>query len=326
MHALDSDKMTGIINQQPHSTSSLAPIVLFVYNRPWHTQKTVEALKKNELAEQSDLIIYADAPKNDQAGSKVQEVRSYLKTISGFKSIKIVEREENWGLAKSIITGVTEVVNHSGKIIVLEDDIVTSPAFLSFMNQALDFYQSEQKVWHISGWNYPIDLSGLGEVFLSRVMNCWGWATWADRWAHFEKNPVSLIRNWTDQQKLHFDLDGSGVFWHQVMANAEGKLNTWAIFWYAVIYSNNGLCLNPTITYVDNIGHDGSGVNCGNSQTIKRTNITLETNVHVKWLTRIEESSLAIEAIKLYYRTQRKSFLSRVINKIGRLTIGRNFI
>jgi hypothetical protein len=306
------------------TAANLAPILLFVYNRPWHTQQTLEALQKNELADQSDLIIYSDAPKNDQAWSQVQEVRDYLKTISGFKSIQIIEREENWGLAKSIISGVTETVNQYGKIIVLEDDIVTSPAFLSFMNQALDFYQNQPKVWHISGWNYPIDPSGLGDTFLWRVMNCWGWATWADRWAHFEKNPQALMHNWSEQQKHHFDLDGSGVFWHQVTANAEGKMNTWAIFWYATIYEKNGLCLNPTQTYVDNIGHDGSGVHCGDAG--KQELVIVNQNLPHQFTTNYQENTLAVQRIKEYYQSQYKPIYIRAINKLARLTIGKNII
>jgi GT2 family glycosyltransferase len=114
-----------------------APIALFVYNRPWHTRQTVEALKKNELASESELFIYSDAPKNGKAKEKVKEVREYIKTIDGFKKVTIIERENNWGLADSIIDGVTKIVNEYGKIIVLEDDLVTSPYFLKFMNEAL---------------------------------------------------------------------------------------------------------------------------------------------------------------------------------------------
>lgn len=313
-------------NKLTPKISKIAPIVLFVYNRPWHTRQTVEALQKNYLANQSDLIIYSDAPKNDQDSSKVQEVRDYLRTIDVFRTVKIIEREKNWGLAANIIDGVTEVVNHYGKVIVMEDDIVTSPAFLSFMNQTLDFYQNENKVWHISGWNYPIDLQSLGDAFFWRVMNCWGWATWADRWQHFEKNPRRLIQQWSSQQKYHFDLDGSGVFWHQVIANLKGKMNTWAIFWYATIYERGGLCLNPTLSYVDNIGHDGSGVHCGNVQTLTQNKSILCDKPIINMPLKIEESIIAIQAIKQYYKNQKKSFFMRAINKISRLMIGRNIL
>ena len=152
----------GTINEEYISVENLkheilAPIVLFVYNRPWHTQQTVEALQKNVYAAESELIIYADAAKNDHAEEKVQEVRKYIKSITGFKSVEIIEQKTNQGLANSIINGVTEVVNKYGRIIVLEDDIVTSKWFLKYMNDALEVYKDEEKVMEISGHLYNLD-------------------------------------------------------------------------------------------------------------------------------------------------------------------------
>lgn len=303
---------------------NLAPIALFVYNRLAHTRQTVEALLKNVLAGESDLIIFSDASKKPEAALAVLEVREYIKTISGFKSVIIIERNENWGLVKSIISGVSEVVSAYGKIIVLEDDIVTSSAFLTFMNNALDYYQNQEKVWHISGWNYPINSEGLEDVFFWRGMNCWGWATWADRWANFEKNPHRLIEQWTDEQKYHFDLDGSGIFWQQVISNSKGKINTWAIFWYATIYQKNGLCLNPILNFVDNIGHDGSGVHCGN--TGERVPITVNPTAQINFPNDICESDRAVARIQVYYRALKRPFIVRVINKMSRILIKKNVI
>ena len=147
------------------------------------------------------LFIYSDAGKDEYDLPKVNEVRDYIKTIDGFKKVTILEREKNWGLAKSIIDGVTEVIDKHGKIIVIEDDLVTSPYFLKFMNEALSFYKDQNKVWHISGWNYPIDVSRLEDVFLWRFMTCWGWATWSDRWKHYEKN-VDKIRTIEDTRDI----------------------------------------------------------------------------------------------------------------------------
>lgn len=243
----------------------LAPIVLFVYNRPWHTKQTIEALLNNRSSSSSQLFVFSDGPKNGQSAHKVQEVRNYLKTVKEFKNIQIIERDENWGLADNIIEGVTSVVNEYGKVIVLEDDIVTSPFFLQFMNEALDFYQNEQRIWHISGWNYPVSTKGLPDTFLWRVMNCWGWATWADRWQHYEKNPEKLVKTFSKEDIDRFNLDGFHNFWEQVEANMEGSLNTWAIFWYATIFVNGGLCCHPSLSLVENIGHDGSGSNCAKS-------------------------------------------------------------
>lgn len=301
-----------------------APVVLFVYNRVAHTRETVSSLKLSTISPQTDLIVFSDAPKNEKAESQVKEVRDYLKTIKGFKSVKVIKREHNWGLAASIIDGVTDVVNEYGRAIVLEDDIVISPAFLQYMNQALDFYEDKKDVWHISGWSYPIDKEDLGDAFLWRGMNCWGWATWSDRWKHFKKDPEGLIKNWTTDDKKAFDLGGTGVFWSQVLGNASGKLNTWAIFWYATIFQNKGLCLNPAVSYVENIGHDGSGVHCGNDTSHLSAELCQKESINLP--TDIFESKLAFARIIRFYRKNTLPLYKRALNKLSRKLVGRNLI
>ncbi|WP_133013310.1 sugar transferase [Marinomonas flavescens] len=291
----------------------LAPIVLFVYNRLAHTKKTVQALQSNYLASESDLFIYSDAPKDDSALNSVNQVRKLISNITGFKSVTVFEQKKNIGLADSIISGVTEIVNNYGKVIVLEDDLVTSPSFLNFMNDALSFYENEKKVWHISGWNYPIDSTDLGGAFLWRTMNCWGWATWADRWSHFEKDTDQLIKSFSTEDIIKFNLDGYENFWGQVLSNKEGKINTWAIYWYATIFLNNGLCLNPSQTYVDNIGHDGSGVHCGNTKSIGAVEPILAKNKIINWQSTLQESELAVAKIK---KSHKKSFIKKIWNKL----------
>ena len=304
--------------------NQLAPIVLFVYNRPWHTRQTIEALQKNELANESELFIYSDAAKNKNAEEKVNEVREYIKNIDGFKKVTIIEREINWGLANNIIDGVTKIVNKYGKIIVLEDDLVTSPYFLKFMNDALNFYENEKKVWHISGWNYPIDTKGLDDVFLYRAMECWGWATWSDRWKHYKKDIDETIKSFSKEEIKKFNLDGVENFWGQVLANRDGKINTWAIFWYATIFKQNGLCLNPSQSFVENIGHDGSGVHCGENYSFNNSSLSMKRQINFN--IKIEENSLAVERIKQFYKSQKKPLFVRAINKLARIIIGKNII
>jgi len=298
-----------------------APVVLFVYNRPEHTKKTIDSLKLNECASKTNLIIYSDASKSAADEEMVRKTRHFIDQVTGFKSVTVRKRSENWGLAASIIDGVTSVVEEYGRIIVLEDDIITSPYFLSFMNQALKFYENKENVWHISGWNYPIDPSGLGDVFFWRVMNCWGWATWLNRWKKFNKDPEKLIRDWSRTDKKHFDLDNSGIFWSQVKANANGKINTWAIFWYATIFQHSGLCLHPAISYVNNIGRDGSGVHGGtdSSHSIQALNDTSK----VKFPADIKESKAAVGRIKLFYKRCKDPFFYRVIKKFGRIFLAK---
>jgi hypothetical protein len=294
----------------------LAPIVLFVYNRPYHTQKTIEALKNNELATQSQLFVFSDGPKNHKDIENVNLVRDYIKTIEGFKNIKLIKRDENWGLSNSIIHGVNEIVNRYGKIIVLEDDIFTSKFFLKFMNEAIEFYKNEKKVWHISGWNYPIKSIGLGDVYLWQFMNCWGWATWSDRWCYFEKDIIKISSEFSKTDIFRFNLYGVENFWNQFLDNKKGRINTWAIFWYITIFKHNGLCLNPSKTFVQNIGLDGSGIH---SQ--KKSNFTsdLSLNNNVKFKIKLKKNLLATIRIQFYYISQKRFSLLRVIKKLLRI-------
>jgi len=292
---------------------NLAPIVLFVYNRPWHTRQTIEALQKNELASESELFIFADAPKNKGAEEKVKEVREYIKTINGFKKITIIEREKNFGLANNIIDGVTKVINEYGKIIVLEDDLITSPYFLKFMNDALEFYEDEKKVMHISGYVYPIDNKGLEDTFFIKPTTCWGWATWSRAWKYFKKDAEYYIKVFDKKMIKDFNINNSYDYFSQIVANQKGELNTWAIFWYASVYLNNGLSLHPKESFVKNIGHDGKGVHCEKTSIF---DVTLNENYPIKFAKEIKENKEARKRLEEYFNKIAPSFLKKIIIKI----------
>lgn len=294
---------------------NLSPIILFTYNRPRHTRQTIEALQQNFLAIQSDLIIYSDAPKNSTAANQVQEVRDYLKTISGFKSIKIVEKEENWGLAKSIINGVTEIVNTYGKVIVLEDDMVTSPYFLNYMNDALDRYESCERVFGITGFAYPIDSHNVPDTYFMKDEGCWGWATWKRSWQFFEKDTDRLINTFTPNMIREFNFDNTTNFWSQVLLNQQGKINTWAIYWYATVFLNNGLFLHPRETFIKNIGHDGSGVHCDQTNEFDSP---LIQSYDITFPEKFEVFHIARDAHKKYFSSQ-TGLLNRMRRKLSSL-------
>lgn len=246
--------------------NNLAPIILFTYNRVEHTRITIDALKRNKLASFSELYIFSDAPKNAPANNKVQAVRNLLHKISGFKKVEIIEQTSHLGLATSIITGVSKIIKDYGKVIVLEDDIETGEHFLEYMNQALNLYSYEKKVWHIAGWRDPVENASDDSSFFYPTMDCWGWATWKDRWEHFEKNPQKLKKIFTQKMIKKFNIEGADPWMFlQIDKNISGEIDTWAIFWYATIFLNNGLCLAPTKSLVRNIGFDNSGENCGNN-------------------------------------------------------------
>ena len=302
---------------------SLAPIVLFVYNRLSHTERTINSLRNNKLAEASELFIYSDYAKNKDSKREVQEVRDYITRVNGFKSVTVIFRDKNLGLAESIMDGVTSIVNRYGKVIVLEDDIVTSPFFLKFMNEALDYYKENNKVWHISGWNYPINQDDLGDVFLWRLMNCWGWATWKNKWSFFDKDADFLIKKFKKIDIHEFNLDGFENFWHQVLQNKKGEINTWAVFWYATIFTNKGLCLNPSKTFSLNIGHDASGVHCDtNSYFDDSLSLEDEVNLNCENI----ENEIALKKIQDFYKNSKKNIFIRVVNKAFRFVFGVNII
>ncbi len=243
---------------------NLAPVVLFVYNRPEHTRKTIESLLKNALAEQTDLYIYSDGAKNKDAEPLVKEVRQFIKEISGFKNIFVVERDINFGLASNIIDGVTDVVNSAGKVIVLEDDLLTSSNFLCFMNEALDKYENEQSVYAVTGYSFADGGRVPESTYFLSITSSWSWATWRGKWSIFSRDSEILKRVISDESKIRdFNFDDSYDYVSMSKLQLDGKINSWAIFWYMSIFLKNGLTLFPAERLVRNIGYDGSGTHCG---------------------------------------------------------------
>lgn len=296
-------------------TGEPAPIILFVYNRREHLERTVESLRKNPSAQSSNLFVFSDGPANGDEESTIHGIRDYCASIRGFNNVTVSERAGNIGLAENIARGVTDVINRYGRAIILEDDIVTSPAFLTYMNRALDFYKHEERVWHISAWNYPIDPHGLPDTFLWRVMDCWGWATWSDKWHYFERNPQRLLKKFTWRDIRRFNIDGVYDYWSQVKANGKGTIKTWAVFWYAAIAEHDGLCLNPVRSYVNNIGFDGSGSHCSRGGVY--TNTELNNNPDAAFTRSIVENRKATGRVKRYIRAENGS-VARIAGRLLR--------
>jgi hypothetical protein len=294
-----------------------APVVMFVYAKPEHTRKTIEALANNPEATNTDLFIYSDAARSGKDALDVQQVRDIVSNVTGFRSVSLCFRETNIGLANNIMDGVSKVCEQYGRVIVVEDDIVTSPAFLGYMNAALERYARESRVWHITGWNYPFPISYTSEsdAYLWRMMNCWGWATWNDRWVNFKKDPEALINSFSKSDISRFNLDDAFNFWSQVEDNHNGKINTWAIFWYATIFKNNGLCLNPVNSMVKNIGMDGTGENC-NTSDIYKTKLSYEFGY--RWPSAITEDKSALNVVRRFYKSNTPNIMQRIVNKIKR--------
>jgi Glycosyl transferase family 2 len=256
-----------------------APIALFVYNRPAHTRRTVAALQKNTLAKDSDLFVFSDAPKSIEAGAAVRQVRDYIAAIDGFKSVTVLARSENLGLARSIAKGVTQLIEERGRVIVLEDDLVTSPHFLEYMNAALDRYEGEDRVMQIAGYMYPATPKISEDALFLPFISSWGWATWRRAWAHFAWRDQDFAAVLDDPATTkRFDLDGHYKFSKSLRAQQQGKVDSWAIHWYLSVFLQRGLALFPKKTLVHNLGFDGTGVNCFVSK-IDQDDLDLEFRV-----------------------------------------------
>ena len=296
-----------------------APVLLFVYNRPAHVRRTVEALRANLLAAESDLYVYSDAAKDESSLEAVREVRAYVRHIDDFRSVTVVERPQNWGLARNIIDGVTTHVNRAGRVIVLEDDLVTAPYFLTFMNDALEAYKDEPRVGHIQACDFTQDPS-LPDTFLIRWTGSWGWGTWARAWKHFNPDGRALLDELL-ARKLDrtFDFDGTYGYTRMLRRQIEGKNNSWAIRWNASLFLRGILSLNVGRSLVQNEGFDGSGTNCGGGG-LYASSLYMK-RLEVVPIFPVEENASARRAYVRYY-ARTNSFWAKAVRRIKRTLKG----
>jgi hypothetical protein len=301
-----------------------SPVALFCYNRPEHTEKTLNFLSKNEEAKNTDLFIFSDGPKIPEHLNAIFATRQIIKKFEGnFKSLKIIERSVNIGLAGSIIGGVTEIIEKYGVVIVLEDDLETSPFFLKFMNQALDKYKNTDNVMHISGYTYPCDKNKIkDEAFFLRIPMCWGWATWERAWKNFSKDSL-LEANLNKDIVSYINFSDTYNYYIQYEQNKSKKINTWFIYWYITLVSNRGMALFPRDSLVNNIGTDASGTHRVRSDSYK---VELAKKIPSLEFLRneiIEEDYAAFCAHKDYFSSlNKKTSFRKIISSVKRVFYG----
>lgn len=306
--------------------TNLAPIVLFVYKRPVHTKQTIEYLKLNNLASQSDLFIFSEKAKTSAFESEVQEVRNYLKTITGFKSVNIVERPTFLGLATSVISGVSSVFEKYDKVIVLEDDIVTSPHYLEYMNEGLEKYKNEKKIYSITGFCYPPNLFKIYPEYDKAVCllpraNSWGWGTWADRWktVDWDVKDFDQLQNNRKLQKKYDETGGDKS--RMLIQQQAGEIDSWAIRWDYAHYKNHAYCVFPTKSLINNIGLDNSGTHTKNLKSHQNTII----DTTIKFPSHLEVDPQIIDAYKKIYKRGGYMFkMKRMFSRFKNMLLGNN--
>lgn len=264
-----------------------APVIVFCYNRRDHLEKTLHALEQNRLADKSDIYIFSDGSRGEKDENAVAEVRSFLKDYeekSYFKSIEVIMSEKNRGLADSIIGGVSRIIEKYGKVIVLEDDLVTSVDFLEYMNQALDFFEKDENIWSVTGYTLP--LKGLKtykeDIYLSYRASSWAWGTWKDQWKTVDwevKDFAELCKSKEMQKKLN---RGGREMFQMLKDQQEGRNNSWAIRWCYSQSKQDKYTVHPKYCKARNIGGDGTGEN------------SLATR---KYLTEIDETPIVLKAV-----------------------------
>lgn len=298
--------------------TELAPIILFVYNRLQHTTKTIEALLANDNASKSNLIIFCDGPKDSDDSIKVNEVRTYIQSIDGFNKIEIIERDANLGLANSVISGVTQVFDTYHNVIVLEDDVITSPNFLNFMNKALNLYRNNKNIFSISGYSFifdvPADYNEI--VYLTPRASSWGWGTWKDRWKKVDWNISDynlFIKDKTARSKFN---RGGEDLTSMLSRQTKGVIDSWAIRWTYAHYKNTAYCLCPIKSLVGNLGADGSGTH----MKMKTNKFLLDLDDSAKFddlPTNVEINEALLDNFQKAFK---QSIIRKAINKFHHFT------
>ena len=306
-----------------------APIALFTYNRADHTQQAVESLLKNAEAKESDLFIFSDGAKTPEKQKGVDDNRAYIRSFKNdndtltlrhadatitpyFRSVTIIEREKNWGLANSLIAGITEIVNKYGRVIVVEDDLILSPYFLQFMNEALEKYKDEDRVASISAFLNPVE-GDVPETFFLRYFACWGWATWKRGWDILINDDRELLRRlrW---KKNDFNIGGSGPFYGILYCDKVGLNDSWAVRFYASQFLAGKLQLFPGRTLAVQTGTDGSGTHGKTKDNIFEGMQVSQVPIELNDIT-VEESKEMYVAYSRYYRGGRKMTIRSEYNR-----------
>lgn len=289
-----------------------APIALFTYCRADHTRMAVESLLRNKEAADSDLYVFSDGPKTEDKRQGVEDTRAYIHTISGFKSIHTVEHEMNQGLANSLIAGITDVINKYGRVIVVEDDLIVSPFFLQFMNEALEKYKDDDRVGTISAFVPPVK-GKLPESFFLQYFQCWGWATWKRAWDLLEINSKPLLRG-LRFKKRKFDVGGGVGNYGNLYCQKVGLVDSWYIRFYASLFLKGKLSLYPGHSLTANNGLDGSGTHCGKG---------MEDTFHtISYNDVVLLNDIAVEENKDVY----KMFSSYFLSKQGKHTMMGDYV
>lgn len=304
-------------------------IVLFAFNRPNLLQQALSALAANDLADTASLTIFCDGPRNEKDEPNIRSVRELAKNARGFATLEVVEHNQNMGCAASVIHGLTEMFRLHERLIVIEDDIVTSPYTLRFLSDGLAHYEDNEKVFNIAAWTPPHIIRHLPtgypyDVYAIPRFNCWGWASWRDRFQSidWEVTDYQEFKN-SPQLRNAFNAGGNDLS-TMLDEQMQGKIDAWDIRADYTRFKKNMLGINPVRSYALNIGM-GSGTHTTESTTYWDSDISLA----VEHPCFINDVTVDIRIHKIYhacYSPKKHSLPVRAINKLSRMLSGKNLL
>lgn len=299
----------------PSSVDECAPIAVFAFNRPRHVNRLIDSLLSNELFSRSPVFVFCDGPRNPEDQDAVAQTRSVVRQRLGSHA-QIIESGGNTGLAQSIIAGVTDLCGRYGRVIVLEDDLVLHACCLDFLNAALRQYADEAGIYHVNAYRYPMPPASTPNF--SRLVSSWGWATWQRAWINFEPDATKLERRIRDADLISaLDFGDTFPYYSMLQNQAQGKIDSWAIRWYASTLLHGGLAICPNVSQVCNYGFDNTGVHCGVSSIY---DVELGT-ASEEWPIHVSEDMLNYRQMQAFFRSIRGTFSRRLLRKLKRMLV-----
>ena len=299
---------------------SLAPVALFAYNRPDHLLATLASLEANTLSAATDLVVFCDGARSIADAERVARVRKIAHNARGFRTLEVVERERNLGLAESIASGVGHLCAERGKVIVVEDDLQLAQDFLEFMNRALDRYENEESVMQISGFQFALPSLDQGPCVFLPIISCWGWAVWERAWKAYDASAAGWSRlstNRADRQR--FDLDGAYDYFGLLGKQLAGKVDSWGVRWYLSVFLRDGLVLFPPRSLVMNAGFDGSGTHAGGAGGSAFRGALTASGMQSTfgWPAELSISPTALAQVQTLLRQARPTLGARLLRRLG---------
>ncbi len=294
------------------------PLAVFTYNRPQYTKSVLESISKCFRLDECTIYVFCDGPKSSDQERKVSESIKVVKSFEKGLNLKIIIRDRNFGLAESIVDGVTILCSQYGRVIVIEDDLLVSPSFIDFMLQGLDHYQDETRVFQIVGFMFPIETIFKTDAVLMPFTSSWGWATWERAWKFFDWNATGYEKLLSDKAlKRKFDLNDSYPYYNMLIDRMNGKNSSWAILWWYSVFKEQGLALHPKKSLVYVGGFDGTGTHCTDSsmnQTKVNELFNFVQGKRISFPTKCEADLNVFKRLSIcIVKRQKNKFLQRLI-------------